>query len=453
MWKHIKNWPLIQNRIKYFRQQWWWLALYAIACLLVLRYPGLAVLLGFMLLSAELFHWLHTIGKEVNLAGILQSTVVLTMWVAPAVAWWGAGKYWYTGHIMPVSERIYWSLAAPGTAVLNLTLRWPRAAVSGSDKWRLQPDAAAFILIFLGLIGQWATGWMPPVLRLVAHLGAQLVFVGILYGILAWPARRWWWVLGGSLYAGAIALQTTLFGVALLWSLMMILTAVKDRTISPGWRYGLAGGSILAVLVLLSFKYEYRKIIQQGKRDTPPLQLFAGMLWDQISHPQRWVQSATVETVVNRFNQGYYTAQAMAWTPAREPYARGETLLKDIRATLLPRLLDPDKHRAGGFDNMQRFAGVSGRTYSMNIGVFGEAYVNFGIAGGVFCLLGYAALLCGVFTLANRHLDLPWWPLLFLPALHVESDIGIVWNHIAKAGIMAIGLIVLIRFLLKHRKT
>ena len=48
-------------------------------------------------------------------------------------------------------------------------------------------------------------------------------------------------------------------------------------------------------------------------------------------------------------------------------------------------------------------------------------------------------------NLAVRYADLPWWPFLFLPALDVESDMGIVWNHIAKAGIIVIVFMVLLR--------
>jgi hypothetical protein len=451
MWMYTKNWPEIQRSLEFLRREWIWPAAYTLACLLVFFNPPLfAVISGIALLGAELNAWLRSIGREVNLRGILRSTVLLTMWVAPAIAWWGAGATWYTGHIMPVSEAVYWSLAAPGVAALNLALRWPWPAFL-SERWSLSTAPAALILIPLGLAGQLALPWAPPVLHLPAHLCAQLVFVGLLYGILAWPTRRWWWVSAGMLYAGTLALQTTFFGAGLMWCLMMLLSALKGKAISAGWRYGLAGGGVLALAVLLSFKYEYRKVVQETDPAQPALQVFTGMLWEQITHPERCLQPEAVETIVNRFNQGYYTAQAMAWTPAQEPFTCGKTIADDAWAALIPRFIDPDKHQAGGFNNMKRFAGVSGRSYSMNIGIFGEVYVNFGIAGGAICLLGYGLLLNALMALAFRYLDAPWWPYLFLPALHVESDIGIVWNHLTKAGLVAISLIVLIRLFQKYR--
>jgi len=429
------------------KKEWKWVVLYGAGCALTLFSPGLfAGLFGIVLPAIELFAWLRTIGREINLTGLLRVSVLLTMWLAPALAYGGAGRSWYTGHIMPVPEVVWWLFAAPGVMALNLALRWPWRISGAVAQWRLSPGFTAKFLIPIGLTAQLFLPFTPPAFQLAAHLGAQLVFVGILYAVKAWPAKRWWWVSGGSLYALMLALQTTIFGYSFLWMLMMLLVSVQGNTIHNVLRYGLPLIAGLALLILFSFKYEYRKTIQQSAQ-TPisTLNIFNSLLWEQVSHPGNWAQKETIETIINRLNQGYYTAQTMAWTPAKEPFARGETMLRNLWAIAAPRFIDPDKHRAGGKENMKRFAGVSGRTYSMNIGIFGEAYVNFGVAGGVICLFGYGLLLGGLIALTAQRLDFPWWPYLFLPALDVESDMGIVWNHIVKAGAIAILLVWLFR--------
>ena len=443
MWKYIGHWPAATG--EFIRREWPWWGAYTAAALVATAYPArLALPAGLVLLSAELIVWLRTIGREINLGGILRVTVLLTMWVAPALAYCGAGAGWYSGHVMPVAAHVYWSLAAPGTALLNsvIRMRWLLPAARGTDfpGFKNLESLMAIILILTGLIAQLALPAAPSALRQMFHLLSLLVFTGILYGIRAWPVWRWWWALGGSIYAGALALQTTLFGGALMWILIMCMFAAKGRAIPAIARYGLAAAGVAGLWILLSFKYEYRKTLQQAGQPASTFSIFAGMLWQQIAHPDRIFNPSVLETAINRFNQGYYMAQTMAWTPSREPFARGETLYEDVKGALLPRLLAPDKHRAGGYENMARFAGVSGRSYSMNIGIFGEAYANFGIGGGIVCLFGYSLLLATLMRLSIRHLDPPWWPFLFLPALHVESDMGIVFNHLVKAGLIAVTL-------------
>lgn len=448
MWTFTEKWRAPVR--KFLQRQWKWPAAYLAAALLTLACPErLALPAGLALLAAEMAVWLGAVGREINLSGILRATVLLTMWVAPALAYWGAQAAWYSGHVMPVAASVYWSLAAPGAALLNSMIRmqWFLPAARGSDaSGFLNPERLmAISLLLTGLIARLALPAAPPALRQLFHLLSLLVFTGILYAILAWPARRWWWVLGGSIYAGAQALQTTLFGNALMWILMMCLFAANGRAIPAGWRYGIAAAGMAGLWILLSFKYEYRKTVQQTDRPASAFSVFTGMLWQQITHPDQIFNPAVLETAVNRFNQGYYTAQTMAWTPSREPFARGETLYEDLKGALLSRLLAPDKHRAGGYENMARFAGVSGRSYSMNIGIFGEAYVNFGLGGGVVCLWGYGLILAALMQLSIRYLYPPWWPFLWLPALHVESDMGIVFNHLVKAGLIAIALTILFR--------
>lgn len=460
MWTFTEKW-LAPVR-KFLQREWKWPAAYFAATLLTLSRPEfLALPAGLVLLAAELADWFRTFGREINLSGILQATVLLTMWVAPALAYWGAGTAWYTGHIMPVAATVYWSLAAPGVALLNCMIRtpWlvPAARGTGFPGFKnlesLKPEHPTLTLLFLGLSAQLILPFSPQGLKQIFHLLSLLVFTGILYGIAAWPARRWWWVLGGSIYAGVLALQTTLFGGALMWILMMCLFAANGRVIPAGWRYGMATAGMAGLWLLLSFKYEYRKTLQQAERPAPAVGLFTRMLWQQITHPERIFSPTVLETAVNRFNQGYYTAQTMAWTPSREPFARGETIYEDLKGALLPRMLAPDKHRAGGYENMARFAGVSGRSYSMNIGIFGEAYVNFGIGGGIICLFGYGLALAALMRLSMRYLDPPWWPFLFLPALHVESDIGIVFNHLVKSGLIVLILVGLSNLLRRAPKT
>src|SRR5208282_345065 len=98
--------------------------------------------------------------------------------------------------------------------------------------------------------------------------------------------------------------------------------------------------------------------------------------------------------VALRYNQGWIINRVMQNVPSGEPYANGETLLAAVKASILPRLFSPDKVRAGGRENMRRFAGYTlGSGTSMNLGYAGEMYANFGYWGGIAGCFFYAFLL------------------------------------------------------------
>src|SRR5205823_2191259 len=120
----------------------------------------------------------------------------------------------------------------------------------------------------------------------------------------------------------------------------------------------------------------------------------------------------------------------------QEPYARGETLISAFYACLLPRFLAPEKVRAGGRENMERFAGVHLEGTSMNLGYGGEMYANFGHIGG-FIGCGLYAL---AFSLLFRAISLRafksplWWsvlPYIALWALKAEDGLAEVFNWTA----------------------
>jgi len=148
----------------------------------------------------------------------------------------------------------------------------------------------------------------------------------------------------------------------------------------------------------------------------------------------------SIANSVTRFNQGWIIDRVMHHVPSEEPYARGETLWAALYATVLPRVLAPDKLVINGRVNMDRFAGhvMTGDT-TMNVGFAGEMYANFGRWGGTFGC-GLYALVLGLFfrwaaVLAQKSAF--WWAIAVYCghwAFKAETDIGGVLNYVVKAA-------------------
>ena len=158
---------------------------------------------------------------------------------------------------------------------------------------------------------------------------------------------------------------------------------------------------------------------------------------NQLEEPLGPFSGRSLSRSVARANQGWIISRTMYWTPTREPYAHGETLLAALHSVLVPRIIDPNKYVAGG-SYFTRFTGVSLRGTSMNLSPPGGMYANFGPRGGLIGVFVFAlglGLLYRVF--ARWAMDsILWWawaPYVMLYAMQAETGIGEAVNHVARS--------------------
>lgn len=144
-------------------------------------------------------------------------------------------------------------------------------------------------------------------------------------------------------------------------------------------------------------------------------------------------------SILQRLNQGYLVSAVMEKVPKEEPFANGQTIARTLGDILLPRFLNPDKERAGGKEKITRFTNiVLLESTSMNIGLLGEAYANFGKVGGVLFLILWGVFISFLFNQYLRwSLVHPFILLLFPVYLEVligsGTDFLMVLNSLAKA--------------------
>ena len=146
-------------------------------------------------------------------------------------------------------------------------------------------------------------------------------------------------------------------------------------------------------------------------------------------------------SVFSRLNEGYYVANVMAYVPHYEPYAGGELMLHFFYP-FIPRVIWTDKPMTGGFSNMKRFTNiVNTENTSTNISPVGEAYVNFGIAGGIIFMLIFGLIFSFIFQYviklsAKRQTIILWLPNLFVGLIiGSETDVLTIWGTFVTAAI------------------
>jgi hypothetical protein len=246
----------------------------------------------------------------------------------------------------------------------------------------------------------------------------------------------------------AMSTSEGLFHDLLLWvvytaALIIFTKRVKIRTILL---IAVAGGFLVGVLD--EAKFAYRNTIRENPDMTIPerFEALGQLVVTQAQLPVETFTGDALSHFVTRLNQGWIIARTMYWVPVQEPYANGETIINAFRSALIPRVLDPGKYEAGGVEYFERFTGFHLYNTSMNLGVAGEMYANFGLLGGILGAFLFGAGIGLVyrifFVLAQSSIF--WWawaPYVLLYSMQAENGIGEGVNHVAKAFVVMLGVL------------
>ena len=154
------------------------------------------------------------------------------------------------------------------------------------------------------------------------------------------------------------------------------------------------------------------------------------------------LRANNIERMVVRMNQGWIISRIMEHVPAKVPFAKGETIVTAIKASLLPRFLFPDKPEAGGKANYEKYTGYYLQIgTSMGISLLGEAYVNYGVKGAWLFMFVFGVIssfvIRQIFLLAAKYPTIwLWFPLIFFHFIKAETELLVQLNFLVKSILM-----------------
>jgi hypothetical protein len=295
-------------------------------------------------------------------------------------------------------------------------------------------------MVVVGMVASAVQNFGVPVsVQYALLLVGYLSFVGA-FGLVLARAAGWGWRLAAVLGLRIVLSSSDgMFHEMLLWTaytfvLLGFVFRWRARTIVA---LSLAGAVALGALNQLKVSYRAQlddnPYMHFDQKVTALGSAFAG----QIREPTGAFTGTSLSRTIARINQGWIIARILYWVPSREPYAGGETLENAVRATLVPRIVDPTKYVAGGY-YFTRFTGVPLYGSSMNLSTAGEMYANFGRAGGMIGTFLFAIALGLLYRVFARWaLDSPlWWawaPYVMLYTMQAETGIGEAVNHVARS--------------------
>ena len=375
----------------------------------------------------------------------LMILIALLQWViAPLLSYHFFTESQFYG--MQVEEELYMSFVVPGIFFfyLGLSIVFNRSNLERNLKDLIEHSAGSEqlkkrgqFLYVIGVLALLLQTFSPVSLRFAFFLLAKLIYIGAFYLLAARVPFRYLW-LGIAFFPLIIGAQgSTIFHDLFLWGGFIFLVYALINKINALQKISFIAFGIFSVLFVQYFKQDYREelLYSNVTAGTSAIIDVTEKKYESEGITQDYFQS-----VVDRLNQGWIIARIMFVVPQYEDFAEGETINEGVKAAIVPRFLDPDKVVSGGA-YFERFTKIDLGGASMNLGLIGEAYANYGVNGSFLFLFIVGWFFKLVFNFINRfsfkyYEILLWLPFLFLYVVKAEDDFSTMFNQFTKSAIV-----------------
>ena len=394
------------------------------------------------------------IGKRFNIIDIVVPLSTLTWLVMPVVTYNifnesdSLAKLWDT--YMKISSERYFTYALPATILFVLGLKIPFKEPNFHHKEYIDSlksemngkSRVSLLFLLIGIIATLLVRITPEIFRNIVFNFSYLTFVGMFYAIFSNFKQKSLIISVCVFLLIAQVIVSGMYGPLIYIGIMTFLVISVAKGIGLKFKIlGLAIG-IFGIFLIQSIKGEYREAVWDGlNRGSDPV-VFASIVVKKILNPVELFEPIRLFGMTVRANQGLIVADAMNYVPKNEPFAGGETITLAVISSFIPRFLWPSKPKAGGAENVCRFLGdctSSKLGVSYNLGPIGEAYVNFGVLGGIIFMFFYGMFMKFCFVKVLRlSINFPtlllWIPLLFIPVFSMENDVLSFVNSFLKSA-------------------
>ncbi|MFY7879588.1 MAG: hypothetical protein ACOVP6_05925 [Lacibacter sp.] len=360
-------------------------------------------------------------------------------------------------YYMFIDAETYFAYVVPATIAMIIGLVLPfrsknaqtqsiKDAISRTKQYLEEKSNIGRFLIIIGASALILKIFSPYELEYVFYLLEKLIVIGAFYIYFSKDPYRTHFMLGAVFLLLLQSIFQGMFGDLVYILILGGLLILLNKQFSHFKKISFILLLTFFILSIQSIKTEYRRLTWYGGGgDRNQTEIFTTLLFDKMTAPEQIFTMEGFMPVVVRMNQGMIVSRVMGYIPEKKPFADGETILNSTFSTFVPRIFWPDKPIAGGKYNMQRFTGMEVEGYSMNVGVIGEAYGNFGKNGGVVFMFVYGVFFNLIFyfligLLKKNPTLILWVPFIFVNAVQAETDTLMTINSTIK-NILFVGLL------------
>jgi hypothetical protein len=309
------------------------------------------------------------------------------------------------------------------------------------DQWLNLHPQAPYYFIAVGFIISFTLNFIPSSLNFVVYILSGFKYIGLF--ILLMSFRTVKPILMAVIYGSILisSFQEGMFHDLLIWIIMLSLLLVYRY--QPNWILKIVGILVFSVFAIFiqSIKMGLREQTWKGNKQAS-VSLVEGVTNDVVSGNGGLFSLDNLGPNIIRINQGWVLASAMDHVPINVDHTNGELVWGYVYAAIVPRVFDENKLKSGGHDLVNKYAGreIAGDT-SVSLGLFADAYVDFGPIGAIVCVF-FFGLLYG-YILNQFYVKSKTFPILILFAtlafiypIRPDTDTGSALGNLFKTIMM-----------------
>ncbi|MBN8834502.1 MAG: hypothetical protein BGO53_00815 [Sphingobacteriales bacterium 39-19] len=384
-----------------------------------------------------------SIGHFIPVRYLLGSFMCVQFFVGPAFAYYGLQDYAYFMYQMQVPASEYFLYAIPSVCAFILGLHLFAGNLDGEvinqegiKKFVQQNGKIPYIFIILGFFASVISNFFSSEFGFVFYLLGSFKFIGLFLLILGNKRLK---PLPMVLVMGSIvssSLGEGMFHDLLTWIIFTASIFAIKYKISFNTKVIGAFVFILLALSIQLLKGSFRKALGTGEQGS--IETLANV-YEEENSKKGIFNYESIASANTRINQGWIITNIMITVPDKEPYSNGKELMQLLEAAILPRILAPDKLRAGDPEILYKYSGVRVTTgTSMALGAIGDAYVNYGPWGGCIFMFVMGLVYSFILSLFKRFSkDYPvlilFTALSFYYPIRPDCELQTVWGHLIKS--------------------
>lgn len=309
------------------------------------------------------------------------------------------------------------------------------------DQWLNQHPQAPYYFIVIGFLVSLTTDFFPSSLNFVIYILSGFKFIGLFILLMSFKAIKP--VLMAIIYGSILisSFKGGMFHDLLTW--IIIVSLILVYRYKPNWKYKIIGMLVFGIFAIFiqSIKTGLREQTWLGNKEAS-ISLVEDVTKDVSSANDGLLSIKNLGPNIIRINQGWVLASSLDYVPRVVEHTNGELVFTYIYSAIVPRIFDADKATSGGHDLVNKYAGrdIGGET-SVALGLFTDAYVDFGANGAVFCVflfgLLYGYILNQFFVNSTKYpILILFVTLAFIYPIRPDTDTGSALGNLFKTIIL-----------------